>query len=100
MPAYCRETHTCDVRWLETVATVARAMATHTATHGNFRRSEELQQRLQRSQRGRLHVDSLLLQFDGAQSLFELPHQVILKTRASAELGAELDWPHTVFPFS
>lgn len=62
-------------------------MAAHTATHRNFRCSEELQQRLQGPQRGRLHVHSFLLQLDGAQSLFELPHQVILDKQ-----GQTLHW--------
>lgn len=88
IPAYCRDTHASKVRVEEMVAVVAKAMMTQTGTHWNLRCSEELQQSLQRSQCGRLHINSFLLQFDGVQSLFEFPHQFILKTSTTHSTGS------------
>lgn len=74
------------VRVLEKAATVAKAI--DRGTHWNFRCSEELQESLQRSQRRRLYVNSFLLQFDGAQGLFEFPDKLILKPSTTHSTGS------------
>lgn len=82
MPAYCRETQRSKVSSNFSLCFLLpfRVKDRQTGTHRDFRRSEKLEQSLQRSQRGRLDVNSFLLQFDGAQRLFELTHQLVLKT--------------------
>lgn len=84
IPAYCRTARVTG----QSSGEGSDCCHSDRGTHWNFRCSEELQESLQRSQRRRLHVNPLLLQFDGAQGLFEFPDKLILKPSTTHSTGS------------